>query len=128
MFVLLVTYFVFNPFEGFGGYANIVGIIIADIIFVGIILWNMNGENRNPYLKEEDRDRQISRLAKVIVLTSNIMVIFVSVDLILSATDSRGLIDVCMSFYFLVIAAISFKAYQFEDVDFEVYRDSSATS
>ncbi len=126
VFVAVVVYFIYNPFEGFGGVANLVGIAFADCIFIGILLWNIKGKKKNPYLAAEDRDKQIRKLVKVMLITSNLMIAFVSLELVMSATESRHLLDPFMSLYFLAIASVSYQAYQVEGIDFEVYREKSA--
>jgi hypothetical protein len=126
MFVAVFIYFIFNPFEGFGGVANLAGIAFADCFFVGILLWNIKGKKKNPYLAIEDRDKQIRQLVRVMVITSNLMIAFISLELVMSATGSRHLLDPFMSLYFLAIASVSYQAYRVEGIDFEVYREKSA--
>lgn len=126
VFVAIVIYFIYNPFEGFGGVANLGGIVFADCFFIGILLWNIKGKKKNPYLAAEDRDKQIRQLVKVMLITCNLMIAFVSLELVMSATGSRHLLDPFMSLYFLAIASVSYQAYQVEGIDFEVYREKSA--
>ncbi len=123
-FVAVVIYFIYNPFEGFGGVANLAGIAFADCIFIAILLWHIRGK-KNPYLAAEDRDKQIKKLVSVMLMTSNLMIIFVGFELVMSATGSRHLLDPFMSMYFLAIASVSYQAYQVEGIDFEVYREKS---
>ncbi len=127
-FVAVVIYFIYNPFEGFGGVANLAGIVFADCFFIGILLWNIKGKKKNPYLATEDREKQMRQLVKVMLITSNLMIAFVSLELVMSAAESRHLLDPFMSLYFLAIASVSYQAYQVKGIDFEVYREKSASS
>jgi hypothetical protein len=124
VFIGVVEYFVRNPFDGFGGYYNLLTMIFIDVFLGSIILWNIHSKTKDPHLSVEDRTTQIKKLMKIMVLTIVMVTAFAASELIMSATGTRQFFDSLLSFYFLTLAFIGLDAYRIENINFEVYRES----
>ncbi len=124
VFIGVVEYFVRHPFEHFGGYSNLLGLVFFDIFMFSIIAWNIYGKTKNPHLSTKDQTVQIEKIIKVSVLSIMMVTVFLTLELIMSATGTRYLIDTLMSVYFLLLAFIGMSAYRLDNLNFEVYRES----
>ncbi len=122
-FIAVVEYFVRNPFEHFGGYYNLVGLVFIDVFMFSILAWNIHGKTTNPHISAQDQTEQIEKIVKVSVLTIFMVTLFTTSELIMSATGTRHLMDVFMSIYFLLLAFIGMSAYRLDNLNFEVYRE-----
>ena len=122
-FIGIVEYFVRHPFEHFGGYHNLLGLVFIDVFMFSILAWNIYSKNKNPHLSNKDHRMQLEKIAKIMVLTIVMVTIFTISELIMSATGTRGHIDVLMSVYFLLLAFVGMSAYRLDNFNFEVYRE-----
>ena len=122
-FVLFIVYVRQFEFPWFGGYMNIVGITIVNLLFAGIIVHNLYGKKKDPYQAYEDRARQIGVTIRGLVWTSILATGFVALSIGLAAFDLRHLQPISLSLYFQVLAVITFRATRIDDVNFEVYRE-----
>ncbi len=122
-FVLVIVYVRQFEFPWFGGYSNIVGITVANLVFAGVIVHNLYGKKKDPYQAYEDRARQIGVTIRGLVWTSILATAFVALSIGLAAFDLRHLQPITLSLYFQVLAVITFRATRIDDVNFEVYRE-----
>lgn len=122
-FVLLIVYVRQFEFPWFGGYSNIVGITVANLVFAGVIVHNLYGKKKDPYQAYEDRARQIGVTIRGLVWTSILATAFVALSIGLAAFDLRHLQPITLSLYFQTVAVITFRATRIDDVNFEVYRE-----
>ncbi len=122
-FVLLILYVRQFEFPWFGGYMNIVGITVANLLFAGIIVHNLYGKKKDPYQSYEDRARQTGIIMRALVWTSILATGFVALSIGLAAFDLRHLQPISFSLYVQLLAAITFRATRIDDVNFEVYRE-----
>jgi magnesium-transporting ATPase (P-type) len=122
-FVLLMIYIDQFDFEWFGGYWNVAGMTVMNLMFIGVLLWHMYGKKMNPYQAYEDRLIQIKTIAKIMIHTSIVATVFITVSILLSALDVRHLLPVFLSLYFQLLATIGIEAYRSENVDFDVYKE-----
>ena len=122
-FVLLIVYVRQFEFPWFGGYSNIVGITVANLVFAGVIAHNLYGKKKDPYQAYEDRARQIGVTIRGMVWTSILATGFVALSIGLAAFDLRHLQPITLSLYFQVLAMVTFRATRIDDVNFEVYRE-----
>ncbi len=122
-FVILIIYFRQFDFPWFGGYLNILGVTATNLFFLGIVLHIIYGKRKDPYQAYEDRLRGIAFNVKVIVFSSILMTVSIAVDVILRALELENLIAVSTSLYFQIVAAICYRSFQIDDINFEVYRE-----
>ncbi len=122
-FVVLILYVRQFEFPWFGGYMNIVGITVANLLFAGIIVHNLYGKKKDPYQSYEDRARQTGIIIRALVWTSILATGFVALSIGLAAFDLRHLQPISFSLYVQLLAAITFRATRIDDVNFEVYRE-----
>lgn len=122
-FVLLVLYMRRFEFPWFGGYWNIVGVTIANLIFAAVIFRSMYGKKLNPHQASEDRMRQIETVVTILVFVSIAATLFVALNVVLAALDRRDLQPVTQSLYFQLLAVISFRAYRKDSTNYEVYKE-----
>ncbi len=120
-FIIYVNQF---GFSWFGGYWNIVGITATNLLFAGIIAWNLYGKKRDPYQANEDRNRQIELTIKSLVFVSIVATLFITINIAFNAFDLRHLNQVIMSLYLQLVAVLSFRALpRVDNINFEVYKD-----
>lgn len=124
---LIVVYISQNPFEGFGGYWNIVGSTTLNLIFIAGIAMTLRGKKLDPHQSSEDRTQQMARIVTVLVVTSIAASLLLSSSLVLSALDLRHLEDIFMVFYFQIIAVLSVGKYLGSQVNFDVYRTADTS-
>jgi hypothetical protein len=127
-FVLLMIYIDQFGFEWFGGYWNVGGMTVMNLMFIGVLLWHMYGKKMNPYQAYEDRLIQIKTIAKIMIHTSIVATVFITVSILLSALDLRHLLPVFLSLYFQLLATIGIEAYRAENVNFDVYKEGPLTT
>lgn len=126
-FIGLIVFFMYNPFEGFGGATNLVILFLTDLFFVSLIAWHVYGKKRDPYQAKEDRVRVVKNIAKGMFITSNLVVVFVSFSLINKAYGSPDFKESAMVFYFIILAVISLRSMivDVKKVNFDVYKETS---
>ena len=122
LFILVIEYFNQHPFDGFGGYENLMVLIFMDVFVSSILAWNVYGKNKNPHASIGDRNKQVEKMVKMMMMSIGLVVLFASVQLIMSATGIRHLLDLFLAVYFILISIVSFQAYSIDKVDFEVYK------
>ena len=122
-FVLLVLYIRQNPFPGFGGYLNIVG-VTAMSLFVGVmIVVTLYGKKGDPYQAYGDRLRHMEMNVRILVLSNIMGTLFLAIVLLLPAFGLRHLTDMSMSVFFQLCAVLSFPRLRVDDTSFEVYKE-----
>ncbi len=126
-FVAFVLYMRQFDYPWFGGYGNIFGLTATNLLFAGIIIWNIYGKKRDPYQAHKDRLRQIEFTVKSLVFISIAATIFIVINVILHAFELRYLNSIVMSLYFQVIGIASIgtalRTLRIEDINFEVYKE-----
>ncbi len=122
-FVLLVEYFRSHPFDGFGGYHNLIILLLMDALFYVVLMWHLRGKSLNPYASSSDRIRHLQKMTKTMTLTIVLVVLFAAVNIILSATETRHLLDILPSLYFIVLGFITLQNYRVDCIDFAVYKE-----
>ncbi len=127
IFAGVIIYFMLNPFEGFGGLANVLILFIMDVFFISIVAWNIFGKKRNPHQSAEDRDRILKNITTAMFLTVNLVIIFNVFNLFNKAYGSPAIKDTALVVYFIVLAVISMRSMivDVKTLNFDVYRDSS---
>jgi len=124
LFFGVVEYYVQNPFEHFGGYENLMTMVFIDVFLLGIVAWNIVGKKLNPHITSEDRIKQIETIVRAMSMTIVLVLLFGAVNLVMSAKGSRHWLDLFLSVYFILISIVSFQSYQFNQVNFDVYKES----
>ena len=123
VFVAIILYLRQFDYEWFGGFANIVGITLMNLLFAGIVLWHMYGKKQNPHISYEDRKKQIEAILKSFVFISIVATVFVLISVVLSALEIRHLLPIAMSLYLQVLAIATIRAYIIDYRNFDVYRE-----
>lgn len=121
-FVWLVIYLNQFGYEWFGGYWNIAGMTFMNLFFATILIWHLYGKKLDPHQAIEDREKQITTIAKIVIGTSIAATIFIAISISLSALEVRYLLPTFLSMYVQLIAIIGFQAYRENHTNFEVYR------
>jgi len=123
VFVVIIVYMRQFDYEWFGGYVNIAGITMMNLIFAGIVLWNMYGKKQNPHQSYEDRNKQIKSILKSFLFISILATVFVLISVVLSALEMRHLMPTAMSLYLQGIALACIQSYVIDYRNFDVYRE-----
>ncbi|NKB69333.1 MAG: hypothetical protein GKR89_19860 [Candidatus Latescibacteria bacterium] len=121
-FVGLILYIRQFDFPWFGGYWNIVGVTAANLLFAGIVCWNLYGVKRDPYQSYEDRKRHLSLIAKQMVFMSIAMTLFIAIIVVFASLDMRPLQAGVTSIYLQLMAVIGFRTLRIDSLDFDVYK------
>lgn len=121
-----------GPYAGWEGevFITLGGITLMNLFFAATIAKALRGRKLNPYQAYEDQLKQIESVAKVLLLAS----IGISVFLIATiAVDRHGLevFDPPLASLYLQLCVVfgiglTFRMLEIEAIDFEVYRDESA--
>jgi hypothetical protein len=112
-------------FPWFGGYWNLLGVTIANLLFAGIIYKQVRGRKLNPHQSTEDRMRQVKTLARIVAFISIAATVFAALNIALAAAELRHLQPATHSLYFQLLAVVSFRAYLVRPSNFEVYKAES---
>jgi len=123
VFVGIIFYMRQFEYEWFSGFTNIAGITLMNLLFAGIVLWNMYGKKQNPHQSYEDRKKQIESILKSFVFISIAATVFVMISVVLSALELRHLMPIAMSLYLQIIALACIQSYVIDYSNFDVYRE-----
>ena len=122
-FVGLVIFIAQHPFDGFAGYVNILGVTGLNVFFGFIIYKAVYGKKKDPHQTDDDRFKQSSRIAKLMLFGSIAATINISMHFLLSTLDLRHLNDVVSSIYYQVLMLVVISAVVKEDMNFDVYKN-----
>jgi hypothetical protein len=123
VFVGIILYMRQFEYEWFGGFINITGLTLMNLLFAGIVLWNMYGKKQNPHQSYEDRKKQIEAILKSFVFISIAATVFVMLSVVLSALEIRHLMPIAMSLYLQIVALACIPSYVIDYRNFDVYRE-----
>ncbi len=126
LFVALVIYMRQFDYPWFGGYANIAGVTIVNLLFAGMLFWKMYGKKQDPYQADGTRKEEIRLVAKQMVFTSIAVTIHIAMSILLAAFELRHLQSVAQIVYFQLIAIVGFQMLRVDQIDFEVYKSEPA--
>jgi len=127
-FIVFIAYVRTFEFPWFGGYLNVLGITVLNLVFAGTIAYYMYGKRKDPYKSYEDRAREIELNAKLLIFISIAATVYVALSICLSAFDMRHLGPIAQSLYFQVISVAAFRGFRIDKVNFEVYREELAAT
>jgi len=120
--VLTVFYFVQNPFDGFAGLVNILGV---SAIYAGLgfgIYQKLYGKKHNPLQTSEDRSIETTLVIKLLVLTAICSSIYFAISLVLASMNMRDLGNIIYSIYLQVFIFYVYHVVKFDQVDYSVYK------
>lgn len=123
LFVGLVVYIAQQPFDGFAGYVNIIGVTGLNVFFGFFAYKSVYGIKKDPHQTDGDRFKNASRIVKLMFFGSIAATVNISLHFMLSSMDLRHLNDVVSSVYYQVLMLVVFVAVLNEDTDFDVYKD-----
>ncbi|GLR70572.1 hypothetical protein [Agaribacter marinus] len=89
LFVITVLYFVQHPFDGFAGYANLVGLIVLDILFTVIIVVVFKDNKSGAFAKPEQRDAFKRKAIHINMLILALALFHISLSIWVAGTDLR---------------------------------------
>lgn len=127
-FVVLIVYVQQFGFPWFGGYWNIVGVTVLNLLFAGAIFRFLYGKAADPYQTYEDRARSIERNVKQLLYSSIVWTTFLALSISLRALGLGDLIPLVLSLYIQLVAVISFRSLRIDETNFEVYREEPAVA
>ena len=122
-FVIFIIYLNQFDYLWFGGYINVVGITLMNLLNTVIVLWNMFGKKLDPYQASEDRINQIKLIARQLIFISIAATIFVTITVGLKALELKHLTQILMSLYFQVIAISGLRTLNVDSINFDVYKE-----
>ncbi len=122
-FVLQVLLVGRHDYPWFGGNLNIVFMTGMNLFLAGVVLFALRGKRKDPYQDPADRERLMGIAVRNAVWTSIIATGFVALQIGLGALDLASLKPIALSLYFQVLALLSFRGFDIEQVNFEVYRE-----
>ncbi len=120
--IITVLYFIKNPFDGFAGLVNILGV---SGIYAGLsvgIYQKLYGKKRNPLQTTEDRSFETSVVIKLLVLTAICSSFYLGISLILASMNLRDLGNVIYSVYLQAFIVYVYQVMKFDQVDYSVYK------
>jgi len=119
-FILAVRQF---DFPWFGGYWNIVGITVINLMCVAGIVQGLRARSCDPYQATADRRRRTGFVVRIAVFTSIAATLSVTLSIVLAMLELRPFVPVAKSLYFSLLAVVMFQQFRIDGVDFEVYRE-----
>ncbi|WP_199611448.1 hypothetical protein [Flocculibacter collagenilyticus] len=125
LFIALVVYFMYHPFDGFAGLGNIAGVTFLNLFFATLILRQLYGKNSVPLMSSQDKFLQLQNSIKIAVFVSIAMTVHISLSIIFSAVNQPQLQDSMHSLYMLVIFIFACKHIKIDLLDFDVYKEKS---
>ena len=103
-------------------------LIASNLLFGGIIYWNLYGKKINPYQATKDRLNQIEVTIKSLVFMSIAASLFLIITGIVENYNLDYLESTLMSIYLQLIIFIGLgsilKGFRVENIDFEVYKEN----
>ncbi len=104
----------------------IITLVLSNILFAGIIYWNLTGKKLNPHQASKDRINQIEVTVKSLVFMSIAASMFLIIIEAVNELTLDFLEPVLVSVYFQLIIFIGLgamlRAIRIENLDFEVYK------
>ena len=102
-------------------------LILSNLLYAGIIYWNIYGKKINPYQATKDRINQIEVTVKSLVFMSIAASLFLIINGIVENYDLEYLESALMSIYLQLIIFIGLgtilRNLRVENIDFEVYKE-----
>jgi hypothetical protein len=112
----------------FGGYWNIVGITAINLMCAVGIVYSLRARSRDPYQTPADRRRRTGFAVRVAVFTSIAATLSVTLSVVLAMLELRTFVPVSKSVYFMLLAAVCFRQFRIDGVNFEVYREEPVSA
>ncbi len=122
-FSLLVLYVRQLEFSWFGGYWNIAGMTVMNLVFAAVAFRQIYGKKLNPHQAPEDRITQIETVVNTLAFVSVAATVFIALNVALAAFDLRAYQPVAHSLYFQLLAVVCFRVYRVYSSNFEVYKE-----
>lgn len=129
-FAVIVLVLYINQFQFYWGskaFMNIIILTAGNLLFAGIITWNLYGKKLDPYQAYKDRMRQIGLTVKSLVLISIAATMCLAIVVVFDKFNLDNLMPTVMSLYFQLLAVISYQStvpvLQIDNTNFEVYKE-----
>ena len=106
VFVVTVMYFVKHPFDGFAGYANLLGLLVIDAVFAIIIVTLYRNNNTFGLASPEHRDALKKRAIHINMLILVFAVCHISLSMWVQGSELVAYKIMIQSLYFQVMLVI----------------------
>ena len=133
IFLIIACIFIFSTIHQFKFHPSndtfiiTITLILSNLLFAGIIYWNIYGKKLNPYQATKDRMNQIEVTVKSLVFMSIAASLFLIITGIIEYFNLNFLEAAMMSFYLQLIIFIGLgtilRSLRPENIDFEVYKE-----
>lgn len=101
-------------------------LILSNVLYGGVIYWNIYGKKLNPYQASKDRMNHIEVTVKSLVFMSIVASLFLIINGVVENYHLEYLESTIMSIYLQLIIFIglgaALRSLRLENIDFEVYR------
>jgi len=131
--VCIGFYHTINPFRfdpSNDTFVIAITMILSNLLFAGIIFWNLYGKKLDPYQAGKDRLKQIEITVKSLVYMSIAASIFLIIFEAMDEFNLDYLEPVLMSIYFQFIIFLGLgsmlRNYNMEDMNFDVYKENGS--
>ncbi len=105
-----------------------ISLILSNLLYGGVIYWNIYGKKINPYQASNDRMNHIQLTVKSLIFMSIAASIFLIINGVVENYHLRYLESAIMSIYLQLIIFIglgaTLRSLRIENIDFEVYREN----
>lgn len=133
IFLIIACVFIFYSMHQFKFHPSndtfviTITLILSNLLYAGIIYWNINGKKINPYQATKDRINQIEVTVKSLVFMSIAASLFLIINGIVENYNLEYLESALMSIYLQLIIFIGLgtilRNLRPENIDFEVYKE-----
>lgn len=135
-FVVYVLFELYMPNLQFhwnsDAFVRISSLVVCNLIFAVIILWNLFGKKLDPYQAHKDRVRQMEFTFKSLIVTSIAVSLFFIANIIVEEFNLDKIEIIINSLYFQLIALIGvgsmLRNLRVENIDFNVYKADGAAA
>ncbi|MCB9059691.1 MAG: hypothetical protein H6627_14090 [Calditrichae bacterium] len=111
---------------------RISSLVVCNLLFAAIILWNIYGKKLDPYQASKDRIRQTEFTFKSLVFTSMAVSLFFIATIIVDEFGFDKIEIIINSLYFQLVALLGagtmLRNLRIENIDFDVYKEDAATT
>lgn len=134
IFLIISCFLIFYSMHQFQFHPNnatfviTITLVLSNILYGGVIYWNIYGKKINPYQASKDRMNHIEVTVKSLVFMSIAASVFLIINGIVENYHLEYLESTIMSIYLQLIIFIGLgavlRSLRLENIDFEVYRNN----
>lgn len=129
---ILVIYMIQSGlYVGDAAYNKLVSASVSNLLFAGIIYWNIRSKKQNPHQSHRDHMRMIKLAVTQLFLIAISRDIYMIVDTLVDASNFADLQAIVTCLYLQFLAVICFRGlhlFHVDDIDFDAYRSGIRAS